>query len=114
MHHVPGPGETHWYWVLHGIAPGVTNIDDNAVPSAKVGSNSVNDRNEYAPPCSKGPGAKQYIFTVYALSKVPAFSDSEKVTRQVLLDAINASVLATASLTVTSDRTSVVRAGVAP
>ena len=36
-----------------------------------VGSNSVNDRTEYAPPHSKGPGAKTYILTVYALSAPP-------------------------------------------
>ena len=104
MHHVAGPGDTHWYWVLYNIASTVTQLDDGVPPPATVGTNSVNRRTEYTPPCSKGPGAKEYIFTVYALSKAPALSDPIAVTRQVLLDAMEGSVLASSTLSVTYSR----------
>lgn len=78
----------------------VTQLDDRATPPATVGTNSVNRRTVYTPPCSKGPGAKEYILTVYALSKAPALSDPTAVTRQVLLDAMEGSVLASSTLSV--------------
>ena len=106
MHHVPGPGDTHWYWVLYDIAPTVDHLDAAAVPSGvKVGTNSVNANTEYAPPCSKGPGAKVYTFTVYALSAVPDLPDPTLVTRDVMLAAIRGTVLAAAHIDVTYDRT---------
>ncbi len=104
MHHVAGPGDTHWYWVLYDIASTVTHLDEGVAPPATVGTNSVNHRSEYTPPCSKGPGAKEYTFTVYALSKRPPLGEPTAVTRQVLLDAMQGSVLANSTLTVTYSR----------
>jgi len=105
MHHVPGPGDTHWYWVLYDIPEAVTHIDAGVTPVAKVGTNSVNGRSEYTPPCSKGPGAKLYTITVYALSALPDLPDPSVVTRDVLLAAIDGEVLASAEMDVTYDRT---------
>ena len=105
MHHVPGPGDTHWYWVLYDIPAEVTHIDAGVTPVAKVGTNSVNGRSEYTPPCSKGPGEKVYTITVYALSAPPDLPDPSVVTRDVLLAAIDGSVLASADIDVTYDRT---------
>jgi len=106
MHHVPGPGDTRWYWVLYGMDAAVDHLDAGAVPAAVVlGTNSVNGRNEYAPPCSKGPGVKVYTFTVYALSAQPTLGDPATVTRAALLDALDGLVLASATLDVTYDRT---------
>ncbi len=107
MHHVPGPGDVHWYWVIYGIDPSVTHIEQGASLTGMLGTlgtNSVNERNAYAPPCSKGPGAKTYTFTVYALSKSPAFVFGTAVSRQVLLDAIASTTLGTATLAVTYSR----------
>ena len=105
MHHVPGPGDTHWYWVVYDLDASVQQLDAGAAPAGSLGTNSVNDRNEYAPPCSKGPGVKVYTFTVYALSAQPTLPAGTAVSRDVLLAAIEGSVLATATLDVTYDRT---------
>ena len=107
MHHVPGPGQVHWYWVIYGIDRSVTHIDQGVSITGllgTLGTNSVNGRNAYAPPCSKGPGAKTYTFTVYALSKSPVFASGGAVSRQVLLDAIADTTLGTAALAVTYSR----------
>ena len=107
MQHVPSPGDVHWYWVIYGIDPSVTHIDQGARVTGvlgTLGTNSVNDRNAYAPPCSKGPGAKTYTFTVYALSTAPTFAPGSAVSRQVLLDAIANTTLGTATLAVTYSR----------
>jgi phosphatidylethanolamine-binding protein (PEBP) family uncharacterized protein len=104
MHHVAGPGDIHWYWVLYGIAPDVNQIAEGATVPATLGNNSVNARNEYAPPCSKGPGQKAYTYTVYALSKAPTFAAGTAVTRDALLAAIAPTTLGSASMTVTYER----------
>jgi phosphatidylethanolamine-binding protein (PEBP) family uncharacterized protein len=105
MHHVPGPGDTHWYWVLYNIPADVTSLKKNSTGIGILGNNSVNSETKYAPPCSKGPGEKIYTYTVYALSAEPQFSVSASdVTRDVLLDAIQNITLASASLNVTYSR----------
>jgi hypothetical protein len=70
-----------------------------------LGNNSVNERTEYAPPHSKGPGAKKYILTLYALSAAPKLSvPAEQVSRAVLLDAMKDLIVATAELQVVYTR----------
>src|SRR5690349_23974057 len=68
MHHIPGPGDSHWYWVLYDIPGEVTSLVRNRSGIGKLGNNRVNSETKYAPPCSKGPGEKIYTYTVYALS----------------------------------------------
>jgi Raf kinase inhibitor-like YbhB/YbcL family protein len=97
MHHIPGPGDSHWYWVLYNIPADVTSLAKNMTGIGTLGTNSVNDRNEYVPPCSKGPGDKEYIYTVYALSAQPQITASP-VNRAALLDAIKDITLASAEL----------------
>jgi phosphatidylethanolamine-binding protein (PEBP) family uncharacterized protein len=106
MHHVAGPGDIHWYWVMYGIGADVTHLDEGAAPPAGaiLGTNSVNGRNEYAPPCSKGPGAKQYTLTVYALSKTPSFPTGTAVNRDLLLAAISTVTLGSSAITVSYSR----------
>ena len=70
MHH-NAPDMLKWYWVLYNIPTDVTNLPKNVKSIGTVGNNSVNNRGGYAPPHSKGPGAKTYILTVYALSAPP-------------------------------------------
>ena len=104
MHHV-APDKTKWYWILYDIPADTTSLPKNVRNVGVLGNNSVNGRQEYAPPHSKGPGAKTYILTLYALS-VPAKPDVEpaQVTRDVLLAAMKDKVLATAELKVTYSR----------
>jgi len=105
MHHIPGPGDSHWYWVLYNIPANVTNLEKNTIGIGILGNNSVNEKTEYAPPCSKGPGEKLYTYTVYALSAEPQLSvPPSKVNRDVLLDAIQDITLASATLNVTYTR----------
>jgi gluconolactonase len=97
MHHNAPDNAIHWYWVLYNIPADVTSLDKNMTGIGTLGTNSVNDRNEYAPPCSKGPGDKEYIYTVYALSAQPQITTSP-VNRAALLDAIKDITLASAEL----------------
>jgi phosphatidylethanolamine-binding protein (PEBP) family uncharacterized protein len=108
MHHVPGQGDTHWYWVLYDIPADVTGLSKNSTGIGTLGSNSVNGNTAYAPPCSQGPGEKEYVYTVYALSTTPQLSvPASQVSREVLLEAIQDITLASSELTVTYNRTDV-------
>ena len=101
MHHVASPTDIHWYWVVYNIPADVTSLPKNFTGIGTLGTNSVNDRTEYAPPCSKGPGDKMYTYMVYALSAQPQLSvPASQVTRAVLLDAIQNITLASAELQV--------------
>jgi phosphatidylethanolamine-binding protein (PEBP) family uncharacterized protein len=105
MHHVASPEDVHWYWILYDIPAIVTNLPKNSHGIGTLGINSVNDRTEYTPPCSKGPGPKVYTYTIYALSAEPQFSvPSSQVSRDVLLEAIRNITLASAELHVTYTR----------
>lgn len=105
MHHIPGPGDSHWYWVVYNILANVTSLEKNVTGIGTLGNNSVNGETKYAPPCSKGPGEKVYTYTVYALSAEPQLSaPASEVSRDVLLDAIKDITLASASLNVTYTR----------
>jgi phosphatidylethanolamine-binding protein (PEBP) family uncharacterized protein len=104
MHHSPGPGDTHWYWVVYNIPLTTTKVAAGASAPGTLGTNSVNSQLAYAPPCSKGPGLKTYTYTAYALSATPSFTAGTKVSRDVLLAAISNITLASSSLDVTYDR----------
>ena len=105
MHHIPGPGDSHWYWVLYNIPANVTSLEKNTSGIGALGNNSVNSETKYAPPCSKGPGEKLYTYTVYALSAEPQLNVSaSEVSRDVLLNAIKDITLASATLNVTYTR----------
>jgi Raf kinase inhibitor-like YbhB/YbcL family protein len=101
MYTIPGPNESHWYWVLYNIPPDTQSLAKNVSGVGTPGNNSVNGKTSYAPPCSKGPGAKKYTYTLYALSAPPQFSVSPiKVSRDVLLSAIKDRILGIAELNV--------------
>ena len=103
---LPGDGSTKWNWVLYGI-PGATKAlakDSFGLGVLGVGSDGPN--NAYNPPCSQGPGAKLYTYTIYALSGSPSISVApSKVTGQVITDAIKSLTLGTASLSLNVTRT---------
>jgi phosphatidylethanolamine-binding protein (PEBP) family uncharacterized protein len=105
MHHEASPTDIHWYWVLYNIPARVNSLERNVKGIGILGTNSVNDRNEYAPPCSQGPGIKAYTYTVYALSSNPVISVPQtEVTRQVLLDAIKNITLSSSKMRVYHSR----------
>jgi phosphatidylethanolamine-binding protein (PEBP) family uncharacterized protein len=103
---LPGDGTTKWNWVLYGI-PGATRaLTKDTFGLGTVGVGSDGPSNAYNPPCSQGPGAKLYTYTVYALSGSPAISVApSKVTGQVIADAITSLTLGTASIALNVTRT---------
>lgn len=105
MHHVAGPDDVHWYWVLYNIPAEVTSLNKNSAGIGWLGNNSVNGKTEYAPPCSKGPGEKTYIYTIYALSTQPELPvPAAQVSRDVLVEAIKDITIDSAELHVTYAR----------
>jgi phosphatidylethanolamine-binding protein (PEBP) family uncharacterized protein len=105
MHHLAGPDDIHWYWEVYDIPASVTSLPKNMTGIGVLGNNSVNGQLAYTPPCSKGPGPKEYIYTVYALSADPQFTvPASQVNRAVLLDAIQDITLDSAELHVIYSR----------
>ena len=112
MDHFPGPGDVKWYWILYNIPADVRSLDKNTKDVGTLGNNSVNRRQGYAPPHSKGPGAKKYILTVYALSSPVKIDVSpSQVNREILLAAMKDKILGKAELNVIYDRTNVINGG---
>jgi len=101
---LPGDGTTLWNWVLHSIPAGTTSLPKN---SSGIGISGMSSHGTlaYAPPCSNGPGAKVYTFTVYALSEFPKLPDTaEQITGEVLTEAISKITIGTASLNLSYTR----------
>lgn len=104
MHHV-APDMTKWYWILYNIPADRRKLDKNTHGVGILGNNSVNGRCEYAPPHSKGPGKKRYIYTLYALSApVKLEVEQAKVNRAVLLDAMKDKIIFSTTLNVNYSR----------
>jgi len=105
MHHEASPTDIHWYWVVYNIPPEINSISRNGTGPWTLGNNSVNGLTEYAPPCSQGPGAKTYIYRLYALSAAPEITvDPSQVSRDVLLSAMQGLILDSAGLSVSYTR----------
>jgi phosphatidylethanolamine-binding protein (PEBP) family uncharacterized protein len=103
---LPGDGTTKWNWVLYGIPGGTKALTKDTFGLGTVGVGSDGPSNAYNPPCSQGPGAKLYTYTVYALSGSPTISvAASKVTGQVITDAIKSLTLGTASIGLNVTRT---------
>ena len=105
MHHKDPEGKTKWYWTLYNIPPQLTGLPMNVQNIGTLGSNSINREIGYAPPHSKGPGAKTYTLTVYALSDMLQITaPAAKVSRDSLLSAMKGKILAKAELRVVYSR----------
>jgi phosphatidylethanolamine-binding protein (PEBP) family uncharacterized protein len=105
MHHIPPTGDKHVYMCVYNIASSVMNFPENSTTIGLWGINTVNGKNTYTPPCSQGPGAKIYVITVYALSEQPTITlAANKITMDVLLDAISTKTLAKSVLSVSYTR----------
>jgi Raf kinase inhibitor-like YbhB/YbcL family protein len=104
MHHL-APDGTKWYWILYNIPATVTQLPKKVQGVGTLGNNSINGKTEYAPPHSKGPGAKTYILTIYALSAAPEITTPPaEVNRDGLLGAMKDRILASAELHVVYTR----------
>ncbi len=98
IHHITPDDTERVYLVLSGIPASTTSLAAGQSALGHFGKNSVNDRAEYAPPCSKGPGEKRYVATLYALSAEPAVPSGASPTRSELLAAIKEITLGSATL----------------
>jgi phosphatidylethanolamine-binding protein (PEBP) family uncharacterized protein len=101
MHHLPPANEAkHVYMLIYDLPAGSDHLEQ-ASTIGSWGKNTVNGKLAYTPPCSKGPGRKEYILSVYALSVTPVFSKSKsEIGMDDLLTAIKSTTLATATMTV--------------
>jgi phosphatidylethanolamine-binding protein (PEBP) family uncharacterized protein len=105
MHHIDPQGVTKWYWTLYNIPSDLHALPRNVKGVGTLGNNSINGQIGYAPPHSQGPGAKTYVYTVYALSLAPQITvPPAQVNREVLLAAMQGRILATAELRVVYTR----------
>lgn len=103
---LPGDGTTKWNWVLYGIPAGILSLSRDTFGIATAGVGSDGPLAGYQPPCSQGPGAKVYTFTVYALSASPVLSGpANQVTGPVLMNAISSITLGSASMNLSVTRT---------
>ncbi len=104
MDHLTPDNTMKYYWTLWNIPATTTEIPKNAKDVGKIGT-GFNGHIGYEPPHSKGPGAKTYVLTVYALSEPLQISQSaNEVDRDALLSAMKDKVLASASLNVVYTR----------
>lgn len=105
MSTIPTAGSTKYSWVLYGIPASVTSIPAGSA-AGTVGQADDGAGTNYAPPCSQGPGLKQYTVQVLALSAAGRVSGTpSQNTGAAVLEAVRGATLATATLTVGVTRT---------
>ena len=97
MDHVTPDGDRKWYWTVYDIPANALSLPKNVTDIGKLGTGFKGDIG-YEPPMSKGPGAKTYVITLYALSE--PLKVAGKPGREELLAAMNGKVLANSSLRV--------------
>ena len=99
MKTLPGDGTTKWNWVVYGIPATVSSLPKNNSIIGMTGTGSHGTTMVYDGPCSQGPGAKLYTFTIYALSESPSLpATADLVTGPVLSSAISSITLGSATL----------------
>jgi phosphatidylethanolamine-binding protein (PEBP) family uncharacterized protein len=105
MKTLPGDGTTKWNWVLYGIPASSTGLAKDSYGVGTLGLGSDGPLVAYQPPCSQGPGAKLYTYTLYALSASPSLSvAADQVTGALLTSSIASITLASASLNLSYTR----------
>ena len=97
MDHVAPGGEKKWYWTVYDIPANVTRLPKDSQSIGKIGT-GFKGQVGYEPPHSKGPGAKTYVLTLYALSEPLKLAG--KPGREEIIAAMNGKVLANSSLRV--------------
>ena len=94
-----------WNWVMYGIPASATALAEGGVGVGTFGLTSDGPDLRYYSPCSQGPGAKTYTFTIYALSAAPTFSvPAAQVSGPVLTSAISSLTLDSSRVSVTYTR----------
>jgi phosphatidylethanolamine-binding protein (PEBP) family uncharacterized protein len=104
---IPSVGSVKYNWILYNIPASTAQIAENTNGGAAVGFADDGGGLNYAPPCSQGPGTKQYIFTLYALSAAPNLAglSANQVTGAALTAALASVTKATAVMTLNVTRT---------
>ena len=97
MDHVAPGGDKKWYWSVYDIPANVTNLPKDSQAIGKIGT-GFKGQIGYEPPHSKGPGAKTYVITMYALSGPLEVRGTPG--REELIAAMKGKVLASSSLRV--------------
>lgn len=105
MYTIPPTGEKHVYLVLYNIPATAISIPDNSKSIGIFGTNTVDGKTTYTPPCSQGPGAKIYVLTLYALNAPPTISvPNTQVTMDILLAGMKNKIVDSAVMSVTYTR----------
>lgn len=91
----PGDAESIKYnWVMYHIPATTSSLDLNTSGVGTFGVTSDGPDLAYAPPCSQGPGAKDYTFSVYAVNQETSFSVPEsEVTGELVSQAISGTIV---------------------
>jgi phosphatidylethanolamine-binding protein (PEBP) family uncharacterized protein len=100
---LPGDGSTKWNWVLYRVPPDVTGLPAAVSGVGVTGVGSDGPQAAYQPPCSQGPGPKEYVFTLYALSAAAPVG-SGQVTGSAMTAVLPPLTLASTALRVTYTR----------
>lgn len=103
MDHQDKDGAMKCSWILYNL-PAEMSALPAGVKDVGVAGASFKGAPGYEPPNSRGPGAKTYVVTLYALSApVPTAAVRQPLGRDMLLAAMEGKVLATSSLRVVHD-----------
>jgi hypothetical protein len=73
------PTGTWDHWIVSDINPEIKGISENSVPEGAILGRTTFGKANYGGPCP-GSGSHHYHFKLYALDKVLALTDSDKVT----------------------------------
>jgi phosphatidylethanolamine-binding protein (PEBP) family uncharacterized protein len=97
MDHVTPDGDKKWYWTVYDIPANAASLPKDSQRIGKLGTGFKGEVG-YEPPHSKGPGAKTYVITMYALAEPLKVAGSPG--REELIAAMKDKVLASSSLRV--------------
>jgi len=97
MDHVAPGGDKKWYWTVYDIPASTSSLPKDSQKIGKIGT-GFKGQVGYEPPHSKGPGAKTYVITMYALSEPLKVAGTPG--REELIAAMKDKVLASSSLRV--------------
>lgn len=103
MSTLPGDGSTKYNWVLYNIPATRSSLPRDSFGTGTPGVGSDGPMAAYQAPCSQGPGAKTYTFTLYALSAAPSLP-AGAVSGAGLLSAISPLTLGQAKLNLSYTR----------
>jgi len=94
-----------WNWVMYGIPASAAALAESGVDVGTFGLTSDGPDLRYYSPCSVGPGAKTYTFTLYALSAALTFAvPATQVSGPVVTSAIAGLVLDSSRVNVSYTR----------